>query len=498
VSQLYVMFPGSAQPTLLAFDEVIGKVRAGELPRTAKAVRPGETDWKPLGELPEVAAALDGGGSIAATRVSQEPSPFAEAPAGGTGGGALPPPNPPPQPSGASPSYGAAASNGNKPTPTGADAVKAKADALVAKARALPKAAQLGALGGAGALLLLLLVLAIYRNSYSRGLVLEHVPSGCAYMTYVDLQGIATSDPVKQYLEKIVKNGKSLSDDELEKESKKVKERAQRALDALKNNGIEVTSVREFAMCLPTVADEEEPKAARVEEKGLLVIGGTFRKGNVLKGIEEATEGLLNNEDVCHSEDDDGLTMLKCSPKLGFGKAQPIYAALLESRVLAISPDRKQLKALRTAKNRAKEYGADKGELFVLDQSKDLPGWDGSYTHASLKITDKDTVLTVETHYDEKKGKDQLASLKDADEVAKKKEKAFQKASEQCFESSPYDMLADAVAGTKVDVLDDGIRYQYKAANKDLAKAFKVLADADKDDLSKLMRVPTCVAMASN
>ena len=89
--------------------------------------------------------------------------------------------------------------------------------------------------------------LTIYRNSYSRGLVLEHLPEDCAELYYIDIAGIATSDPVKPHLEKFVKNSKDLAEDEATKKSKKDKERFEKALEALKKNGVEETSIRELA-----------------------------------------------------------------------------------------------------------------------------------------------------------------------------------------------------------------------------------------------------------
>jgi len=210
-------------------------------------------------------------------------------------------------------------------------------------------------------------------------------------------------------------------------------------------------------------------------------------------GHEEAVEGAINSEDACKIDDDDGLRVLKCSFDIKAGKKEPVYAALVDARVLAITPDKKLLKSVRPSKDLSKKYEASKGEHFVMWRSSVIPNWDGSYGFSKLKIGSSDTTLTIETHYDSEKGKKKLDQFKDADELVKKKEKFLKDASSKCFEKSPVDMLGDAVDGAKVEPFEDGIKYEFKVANKDLTKAFKVLSDADKDDLKKIGALPTCV-----
>ncbi len=347
---------------------------------------------------------------------------------------------------------------------------------------------------GVGAALGLILVgvvgLTIFRNAYSRGLVLEHLPDDCDELYYADLAGIVASDPIEPQLERFLKNSKDLADDELGQKSKKEKERFERALEALRKNGVEPTTVREVAFCVPHVDKEDGEKA---EDKLLLVVGGTFRRGDVLRGIQEAAQTVLKDEDACKLEDDDGFRMLKCTPELK-GKSEPVYASLVESRVLAVSPDKKMVKRVRSAKDRSKLYGANKGEHLVRYRAKEAPTYDGSFGETKLRIGGSDTVLTIDVHYDPDKGKKKLEQLKDADEVVKKKEKALASASDKCFGSkNPLEPLADAVDRTKVEAFDDGIRYESKISHKDLAKAFKNLADADRDDLGKLWKTWFCV-----
>lgn len=471
MSQIYVMVPGSSDPQLLAAEEVARRIKAGELPDSAQVVKPGESAWVAAKDFPAVAEAL-----------------AAEPPAAPIG-------TPPPGqvlPSGAMPSLPAA-----EPLPTGAVAPLAPPSEVgAARPPGLPKSAMIGIGAGAGLFVVLLVSWLVWRNVYSRGLVLEHIPEDCAVAGYVDVEGIATSDPVKPALEKFFKNAHDLAEDEVGNKSKKDKERMQQVLDALEKHGIGKTSVRELAACVPRAEEDDDKKFGSKEafDKLVIVVGGTFRKGNVLEAMKEVGGIVMKNEEACKIEDDDGLALLKCSLGDKGSKKEPFYAALVESRVLVISPDKRMLKKVRKNKDRAKEYGADKGEHFVYYRSKDAPSWsDGSFGTFKLKAGSKDVVITIETHYDPDKGKKKLDQFKDADELAKKKEKALREASEKCFEKSPIDSLGDGVEKGKVDVFDDGIKYELKFSNKDVQKAFKVLADADKKDLGSIVELPWCV-----
>jgi hypothetical protein len=537
VAQLYVMVPGKDQPQLLDVEEVVRRIKAGELPDSANAARLGETSWMPAKDLAEVKDKLSAptSGALPATSTSFPSIPGAQVPSSpgaspsqagapspfGSQAGQPSPLGPTPsqagapspfssQAGGASP-FGSQAggaspfgSQAGQPSPLGSQAGAPSPFASQAGAPApaggpakggLPKNAIIGAGAALGVIILGAIGLTIYRNSYSRGLVLEHLPEDCAELYYVDIAGIATSDPVKPNLEKFFKNSKDLAEDEATKKSKKDKERFEKAIEALRKNGLDESSIREFAVCIPPVDPDDKGNPM---DKALLVVGGTFRKGNVLRGIKEATETALKDEDACKLEDDDGLSMLKCSTELKGSKKEPIYATLVDSRVLAISLDKKTVKSVRPSKDRSKTYGANKGEHVVVYHAKEQPNWEGAYGDTKLKIGATDTILTVETHYDPEKGKKKLDQFKDGDELVKKKEKFFKDASEKCFEKTPYDMLAESVERTKVEAFDDGVRYEYKVSNKDLGKVFKVLADADKEDMSKLGGAWFCVTSTVN
>src|SRR5205085_6401164 len=115
--------------------------------------------------------------------------------------------------------------------------------------------------GGAVALAVILfgvIGLMLYRGSYSRGLVLEHVPEDCAELYYVDMAGILTSDPVKEHFAKFYKNARELAEDDLSKKSKKDKERFEKVVEVLKKNGVDESSLREFAICIPPRDDDDK------------------------------------------------------------------------------------------------------------------------------------------------------------------------------------------------------------------------------------------------
>jgi hypothetical protein len=272
--------------------------------------------------------------------------------------------------------------------------------------------------------------------------------------------------------------------------SHKDKERIDDVLDALKKNGIDVSTVREAAVCIRA---NEEKKVGKFEEDGLIVLGGTFRKGDPLKAISDVLEAATGKDEVCKVDDDDELKMLKCNVDLGYGARIPFYAALLEGRVLGISGDKKMLKSVKSPKNVAKTYGATKGEHLIIHTAKEGMSWDGVYGDIKMKIGATDTVLVIEEYFDADKGKSHLADLKDPDGFVKKKEDAFKAAAKSCFAGSDFDMLADTVDGAKIEVYEDGLKYELKSANKDLTSAMKELADADEKDIDGLNRLSSCI-----
>ncbi|MEO7095310.1 MAG: hypothetical protein ABI175_18785 [Polyangiales bacterium] len=538
--QLYVMVPGNPQPQLLTIEEIVSRIRAGTLPATADVVRLGEAKWVPAKELPEIAEKLAADASLAGAPPPPPPpitnpgvgdsSPLASQP--GTPSPLGPPPAAGPSPfaslQGEAPAlFGGSqagqpaplASQGGQPAPVfqstsgqvqgvgvsppGAAqpaqpgqaslaAANAAAPSPIARlaGRPLPKGAIIGGAAGLGVLVLGIIALVWYRNSYTRGLVLEHIPEDCAELVYVDVEGIASSDPVKPSLEKGLKNAKNVAEDTTK--SHKDKDRMEEALAALQKNGIDTRSIREIAVCIRP--SEDGKKAGTLEENGLIVLGGTFRKGDPLNAIKEALEAGTGKEDLCKIEDDD-IKLLKCSIDKG-DKRAPFYAGLLEGRVLAVSSDKKLLKSVRANKNVAKTYGANKGEHFVRFTSKEAMGFDGTYGDTKLKIGTNDTVLAIETYYDAEKGKAKLAEIKDPDAFVKKKEESFRNAAKACFASSSaedYDMLADAVESAKVEAFEDGAKYELKIPNKDLAKLFKSLTDADLKDVEALDRLSGCI-----
>ncbi len=457
MGQLYVMVDN--QPQLLEVDELVRRIQSGALPDGAQVVTPGEAAWGPAKEHPEVRPRLSA-------------SPTAASPSGGGMYVSAPPPG---APSGA-----------------GTAAAPARSGMIRLGKIALPKGALIGGGAGVGALVVVIVFWLIFRSSYGHGLVLQHVPADCAEVFYVDVEGIASSDPVKSNLERLIKNVRDLSEDKVERRSKKDKERMNKAIDAIRGNGVDETSVREIAMCVPTATDDDKGSASTDYEKSVVLVGGTFRRGNVLRAIKDGLEAGMGKDDLCKFEDEDGLNMLKCSIDLGGEKRQTFYAALVEARVLAISLDRKVVKSARAAKNRAKEYSADKGEQLVVYRSKDVPNWDGSYGTTKLKIDSKETTFSVETRYDPDKAKSKLDSFKD-DGFQKTAEERMKAAAKDCFEHSPIDNLSDSIENGKVDTFDDGVKYEYKASNKEVSKAIRAIADADDREIEKVTSLPWCV-----
>jgi hypothetical protein len=471
VLQLYVMVPGNPTPQLMTLEDCVGRIRKGELPRTANVVRVGEATWTKAEELSEIKALID-----APPGATPPPAPAHPSLAGA-------PPLPPVE---AVPTVVGAPSTQltSGQLPTAATPV-AK---IKQRVNRLPKGVIFGAAGALVVLVIGIVVLTIYRNSYSHGVVFDHLPEDCAELVYVDVEGISGSDPVKPNIEKGLKNGRDVLEDSVH--SHKDKERIDDVLDALKKNGVDIGTVREAAVCLRA---NEEKKIGSFEEDGLLILGGTFRKGDPLQAISDVLEAATGKDDICKIEDDD-FKILKCNVDLGYsGKRTPFYAALLEGRVLGISGDKKLLKSVKNPKNVAKAYGATKGEHVIVHTAKEGMSWDGVYGDIKLKVGATDTVLVIEEYFDADKGKNHLTDLKDPDGFVSKKEDAFKSAAKTCFTGSDFDMLADTVDGAKIEVYEDGLKYELKAANKDLARAMKEIADADEKDIDALSRLGNCI-----
>jgi hypothetical protein len=470
VLQLYVMVPGNPTPQLMTLDDCVARIRKNELPRTANVVRVGEATWTKAEELAEIKALID-----APPGATPPPAPAHPSLAGA-------PPLPPTEPSVSAAQAAPQLTSGQMPT-TASPVAKIKQ-----RVNRLPKGVIFGAAGALVVLVVGIVVLTLYRNSYSHGIVFDHLPEDCALLYYVDVEGIAASDPVKPNVEKGLKNGRDVIQDSTA--SHKDKERIDDVLDALKKNGVDIGTVREAAVCIRA---SEEKKIGSFEEDGLVILGGTFRKGDPLQAISDVLEAATGKDEICKIEDDD-FKILKCNVDLGYsGKRTPFYAALLEGRVLGISGDKKLLKSVKNPKNVSKTYGATKGEHLILHTAKEGMSYDGVYGDTKLKIGANDTVLVIEQYFDADKGKSHLADLKDPDGFVKKKEDAFKSAAKSCFTGSDFDVLADTVDGAKIEVYEDGLKYELKAANKDLSKALKELADADEKDIAALGRLGDCV-----
>ena len=484
MTQLYVMVPGNPQPQLFTVDELVAKIRTGELGPTVDTVRAGEATWAPAKDLPEVAAKL------AEVPPAVAPAPPI-APIGALPHASLAGPTPPPYDPYASQAGPLPQTVYNASQPTAPTAGPGRVSGLLASVKKLRVSR--GAVIGVGAALVVLIAglvtLSWYRNSYTHGLVLEHLPDDCGTLIYVDLQGIAESDPAKPYVDKVFKNLRDLTGDE-DRMSHKDKERMDNTFDALKHNGVDEWSFREAALCIrPT----DDGKQGNMLENGVIVIGGTFRKGDPLGAIKESVESSSGKDDLCKYEDDD-IKLLKCSLTKG-DKGTPFYAALVDGRVLAISADRKLIKSLRNAKSVAKTYGADKGEQFVYHTSKEgISSYDSSWGDTKLKIGKVETVLTIDIVYDETKGAAKLAEVKaDPDKFVSTRQDLLKAASKECVAEPFDDVFADAVDGAQVEALADGSRYTFKVANKDLTKLFKYLTDAEIRDLKKLIEMPSCI-----
>ncbi|GAC1393381.1 MAG: hypothetical protein NVSMB47_00590 [Polyangiales bacterium] len=465
MSQLYVMVPGNPQPQLMTLDEAAAQIRAGTLPDSADVVRIGEATWVKARDLPELAE-----------RLRAPPPPPPTAPIAQFA---------PPLQTGAGQPATLLGSQAAQPSPY-AGARPSPLARLTALSGRISKGALIGGGAGLGLLVLGGIALAVYRNTYSHGLVFDHLPDDCGQLVYVDVEGIAASEPVKPNLEKGFKNAKDVAEDQIK--SHKEKDRLEEALDALKKNGVDASTVREVAFC---IRQGDDKKAGKLEENGLVVLGGTFRKGDPLRAIQETLEAATGREDQCKIEDDD-LRLLKCSVDIG-SKREPFYVAMLEGRVLAVSFDKRAVKSVRASKNVAKVYGVTKGEHFVYHQAKEAMGWDGTWGDVKVKIGATDTVLAIEQYYDADKGKAKLAELKDPDAFVKKKQEAFKQAAKICFAGSDFDPLADSVDNAKVEAYEDGIKYELRAANKDLSKLMKSLSEADTKDVDALERLGSCI-----
>src|SRR5579859_1905462 len=140
------MVPGNVTPQLMTLDDCVARIRKNELPRTANVVRVGEATWTKAEELAEIKALID-----APPGATPPPSPAHPSLAGA-------PPLPPVETI-ASPPQNPYAS---APIPTAAS----PRVSLQQRMRRLPKGVIFGAAGALAVLVIGIVALTIYRNSY--------------------------------------------------------------------------------------------------------------------------------------------------------------------------------------------------------------------------------------------------------------------------------------------------------------------------------------------
>jgi hypothetical protein len=462
MTRFWVTIPGEPKAIEMTLDDLAERQRAGKLPAGTLAAKFGETDWKPVETLPEVQAAKPRPPETAlgeVPRPSIEPAPPSSS-AQGVDMFDLPP------------SLG--------PTLLGApDAAKEGASQAGAVPVAPPPPPppprrKRGLTKGLLAVLALALVVIVgsgslvcvwYRFGYSHGVVLEHLPSDCAVMEYVDFTAIDDSPAVKDLVAKrersLVDWAEDLDDAEGIRRStdEDAKGRAS-TLRALKRLSLRpYGDVKEVAFC--EMRDE-----GTVER--MLVIGGSFRGKDVLAAVRE---GLLHR-DRKRKEDKLRLEEIDGRPYLRLDEDQ--YATMATNQVLLIGP-KKLIDRYITSRPVASKYGIKNGLAIVRHWPLEDEG--DKTTDETFEITKDKLVLTRVSLPGNPPAavssiKERLAAL-----------------AEQLRKLDGVDVLADAYDDADVENSGGEVRTVVTFSMSDVAKANKALVESDLRDLEPLVKV---------
>jgi hypothetical protein len=450
LSRYWVALPGRGKAVEMTANELIDRKKRGDLPAGTLIARFGTKDWVQSDKLDELLAKapIEDAPRASLTGEAAPPSSAVqgadatEAPPDlGASIGAEPPPLPAPQPE---------ADRRDTPIPTAAPQPKSRTVVLVL----------------ASALVALLLSAggfwAWFRYGYARGTVLEHVPTDCRRLEYVDFAAI--DNVLKAQLarrDKALRDWIEDLDDEDGFRRSQDDDAKGRGSTLRKLAGLGLKpygDVKEIAVCEIRDGDESD---------NLIVVGGTFRGRDLPLAIREALirRDRKVKDDRLTIEDFDGRPTLKLEDNK--------YLMIASGQVAMIGK-RKTITRYLQSKPAARAYNIRDDEVIVRFWA---PTTDGGIATGERYSIRGGKLVSVRTWQKGTSGTDEVKAIKDRLTVAAAKLRKF----------DGLDVLADAYENVEVRLNGEEGQTEVSWPIKDVTKAMTSIYDADRRELRSIL-----------
>lgn len=454
MSRFWVALPGRGKAVEMTASELADRKKRGDLPAGTLIARFGSRDWISSDKVSELLAASEPDERTSRTSLTSGDAPPPSSAVQGADlfdappdlppslGGSVDAPPLPPEPSEkplATPPPIAIA-----PEPKSRTVVIVLASALVALVVASS------------------VFWAWFRYGYARGTVLEHVPTDCRRLEYVDFAAIDAA--LKSQL---VRRDKALRDwiEDLDDEDgfrrsqdDEAKGRAS-VLRKLESLGIKpYGDVKEIALC--EIRDGEETD-------NLVVLGGTFRGRDLPLAIREAMirRDRKVKDDRLAIEDFDGRPLLKIDDN---------RVLMVATGQVAMIGKRKTITRYLQAKPAARAYGIRDDEVIVRYWA---PTADGAPALGERYAIRGGKLVTVRTWQKGSGGVDDEKAIKDRLALAAARLRKL----------DGLDVLADAYDNVEVRIVGDEGQTEITWSLKDVNKAMSSIYDADRRELRQVL-----------
>ncbi len=289
-------------------------------------------------------------------------------------------------------------------------------------------------------------------GGYTSGDVLAHVPASCkGGRIFVNLGLLLNNEAVEKAAE-------SLEEKLSEKLGKKDGKKAEKGFKALKKAGIDpARDVKEIAICVD--ASTSDPVVA---------IGGDFDGKDPIGAMAEAAEAA--DEKELEKKESDGVEYLKD------GKT---YIAAVAPNVVVFTRDKSSLSELKEKNEVSDAWSFEKGRIlaFTVNDKKS-----GTFTGS---IDESGDDLEVKFTADMKgEAGEQMA---DAPKQFKKQFEALAEQVGKKLSKTPFKKIADDIAQAQIKVDGSKVTVTLTFPAADLGDAIKRAADADPDELEKVI-----------
>lgn len=453
MSRYWVALPGRGKAVEMGAGELKERRARGDLPAGTLVARFGTKDWVSSDRVDELLASAPEGDDARTSLTGDDAAPPSSAVQGAdagdlppdfaaTIGGAL---DAPPLPAVATPEASVPT-----PLPELSSAPKSRTVVVVL----------------ASALVALIVSSSVFwawfRYGYARGTVLEHIPTDCRRLEYVDFAAI--DNAMKTHL---VRRDKALRDwiEDLDDEDgfrrsqdDEAKGRAS-TLRKLTSLGLKpYGDVKEIALCEIRDGDETD---------NLIVVGGTFRGRDLPLAIREALirRDRKVKDDRLAIEDFDGRPTLKIEENR--------YLMVATGQVAMIGK-RKTITRYLQSKPAARAYGIRDDEVIVRFWAATAEGSAKTGERYSIR---GGKLISVRTWQKGANGADEVKAIKDRLALAAARLRKL----------DGLDVLADAYDNVDVRVSGEEGQTEVSWPLKDVSRAMQSIYDADRRELRSIL-----------